>query len=776
MTQPVEKRYDTFWPRFGAGFLDGFVLVPVSLLEVFCKDHADSLPAATVACVVVLHSLIFYAYSILMHWRFGQTVGKMLMGVRVISVREKRLTLWQAFARDAVPFVLSMALLLGFYVPAILRGMDINKPKDPVVVSAVLALGCISLGWLIAELVTMLTNARRRAVHDLIAGSVVVRLDESQMWSWKTRKDMSWVLLVLAVAYYFTWPLWNYHLLPEYTLKMDHIEQDTRTNRSSPNIVCSVTNNHHHKQIIARMTFEDVSNELRNRAQPRSLKPEHYRHYQQLDGGSGYRYSSGGRAVGNWFGDYWYNIEEWSVGAGHELISDPTLSVKGELEIWSESKVSTVTLKSIALIKGSTFKLNEDAITVRGLYSRIGESTRIAVLETSATATYIDSLTITNSDGMQIMTNLISEGSRGWSEPCLIDIQREWRHIGKSRYQFEVKLPPGDGPVDLQFQCRELASRALIQIDRTLPVVEKEWEDDFMPFYLNGGIRISDGTSNTIVESATQLFGKPPEISQDEDLNYSFFGALGYGPPRIRPTDNEWGESLQAFISTSVSMAVEPPLYDMDVETEFDLRCHVVGPGSPIATSMTITKIIDDAGRDYLNPGEYDSQSRSAFGLWKSGYNTSQNICYELAISPRPLVNAQTIHVSGIIRAGFGQDLVTNNYPGSDFKVGAAFPIGNAVLKLNRIEPGVVFVSTGNLGLLREIKALDANGGVIFSTTVECNSFDFKKQWLYCGDTMPGLDKISSVIITHYQKCYWRDLPFEVDIPLGEYRRIRELN
>jgi uncharacterized RDD family membrane protein YckC len=31
--------------------------------------------------------------------------------------------------------------------------------------------------WLGLELLTMLTNSKRRALHDLIAGSVVVRVD-----------------------------------------------------------------------------------------------------------------------------------------------------------------------------------------------------------------------------------------------------------------------------------------------------------------------------------------------------------------------------------------------------------------------------------------------------------------------------------------------------------------------------------------------------------------------------------------------------------------------
>jgi hypothetical protein len=40
-----------------------------------------------------------------------------------------------------------------------------------------LVLGFANLGWFLLEITTMFTNSKRRAFHDLIAGTVVVRVE-----------------------------------------------------------------------------------------------------------------------------------------------------------------------------------------------------------------------------------------------------------------------------------------------------------------------------------------------------------------------------------------------------------------------------------------------------------------------------------------------------------------------------------------------------------------------------------------------------------------------
>ena len=39
------------------------------------------------------------------------------------------------------------------------------------------ALGFLNVGWFVLEITTMLANQKRRALHDLIAGTVVIRVE-----------------------------------------------------------------------------------------------------------------------------------------------------------------------------------------------------------------------------------------------------------------------------------------------------------------------------------------------------------------------------------------------------------------------------------------------------------------------------------------------------------------------------------------------------------------------------------------------------------------------
>ena len=66
----------------------------------------------------------------------------------------------------------------------------------------------ISLLWFLLELITMLTNKKRRAIHDYIAGSVVIRyeVDDSPAEKKKSlyRNVLFFILLGLLVISIFT--------------------------------------------------------------------------------------------------------------------------------------------------------------------------------------------------------------------------------------------------------------------------------------------------------------------------------------------------------------------------------------------------------------------------------------------------------------------------------------------------------------------------------------------------------------------------------------------
>jgi uncharacterized RDD family membrane protein YckC len=110
-----------------------------------------------------------------MHARFGQTIGKKAMRIRVMNINEDRIpTLGQAVLRDIGE--IGPGILGSAYAIALILA---DKYTQEAMISTWFGLVLVyaDLGWFALELSTMLTNKKRRALHDLIAGTVVVRLD-----------------------------------------------------------------------------------------------------------------------------------------------------------------------------------------------------------------------------------------------------------------------------------------------------------------------------------------------------------------------------------------------------------------------------------------------------------------------------------------------------------------------------------------------------------------------------------------------------------------------
>jgi uncharacterized RDD family membrane protein YckC len=116
-----------------------------------------------------------WVYSVALHARYGQTLGKMASGVKVLDLSEQRLpSLGQAFMRDIGPVVLN-SLALGWLIYLVSVGRYTSKDAADAGPSSILALA--GAGWALLELGTMLASAKLRALHDYIAGTVVVRED-----------------------------------------------------------------------------------------------------------------------------------------------------------------------------------------------------------------------------------------------------------------------------------------------------------------------------------------------------------------------------------------------------------------------------------------------------------------------------------------------------------------------------------------------------------------------------------------------------------------------
>lgn len=171
--------YATFWQRFAAMWIDFFVLLPFMLL--FGWLHANS---KLMAYLVVVPQLIFFAgYHIYCHGRFGQTVGKYAMGIRLAQTNGEPITWRQAWLRNSVDLVFGMLSICSQTIAlwsiddaaytemTWIEQMQTIVQGEPAWLSWV---GTASQIWIWSEVIVMLFNKNRRALHDFIAGTVVI--------------------------------------------------------------------------------------------------------------------------------------------------------------------------------------------------------------------------------------------------------------------------------------------------------------------------------------------------------------------------------------------------------------------------------------------------------------------------------------------------------------------------------------------------------------------------------------------------------------------------
>jgi uncharacterized RDD family membrane protein YckC len=172
-------RYAGFWERFGAYWLDALVLLPLAGIAYLGSEFSRLFHAVWFLpglCIGVL----FHVWLVR---RFGGTPGKRLLGIRIAMVDGSPVTLRAAWIRYSVLFVLSalssLAIVLAslkmtdavyFSLGTLDRVTQLAAMAPSWRLAVRVAMGC----WVWGEFLTMLFNERRRAVHDYLAGTVVI--------------------------------------------------------------------------------------------------------------------------------------------------------------------------------------------------------------------------------------------------------------------------------------------------------------------------------------------------------------------------------------------------------------------------------------------------------------------------------------------------------------------------------------------------------------------------------------------------------------------------
>ena len=178
--KPDLLTYAGFGRRAGALLVDLLVWVAF-----FAATWALTRESGRTVYGELVPQLLSIPYTIYLHGRFGQTLGKMATGIQVRMLDGSRITWRAAWLRSSVDILFAAVGTAGtIYIfqnvppDAVHADWDAwNKLTNELTPGWLRYTGYLAVAWGLSELVVMLTNEKRRALHDFIAGTVVVRRD-----------------------------------------------------------------------------------------------------------------------------------------------------------------------------------------------------------------------------------------------------------------------------------------------------------------------------------------------------------------------------------------------------------------------------------------------------------------------------------------------------------------------------------------------------------------------------------------------------------------------
>lgn len=121
--EPVSIRYAGFWMRFWAYLLD--LIVVGSLERLIIKPLFRILEIPLVefnmfAPISIASAIIFYLYFVLMTKYFNQTLGKMVFGIKVIDLKNDKLSWGTILFREWIGRFISATVVIGYVIVAFL--------------------------------------------------------------------------------------------------------------------------------------------------------------------------------------------------------------------------------------------------------------------------------------------------------------------------------------------------------------------------------------------------------------------------------------------------------------------------------------------------------------------------------------------------------------------------------------------------------------------------------------------------------------------------------
>lgn len=171
--------YAGFWRRVGAFLVDLLIFLPLGALFIWLSGHYRLFHLYYFVPGQIL-CIFYYVYLV---QKYGGTPGKLILKIKIAKLDGSPVTYREAILRYLPEFILqnitSIALILAILritdseylsLSYIERSKTLMRLTPPWYEPAQL----IQNIWIWSEFVVLLTNSKKRAIHDFIAGTVVI--------------------------------------------------------------------------------------------------------------------------------------------------------------------------------------------------------------------------------------------------------------------------------------------------------------------------------------------------------------------------------------------------------------------------------------------------------------------------------------------------------------------------------------------------------------------------------------------------------------------------
>lgn len=163
------NQYSSFGQRLISNLIDSLILLAAGKLIDLFFDFESQISYILYFIITPIYTL---SYFVILNWKYGQTIGKMAMKIIIVDITEtKGISLKQSILRDSVWILFELIGSTVVIYMIIKEGYYSDKAYD----FQTNIISRITIFWALAELITVLFNKKRRAIHDFIGNTVVIK-------------------------------------------------------------------------------------------------------------------------------------------------------------------------------------------------------------------------------------------------------------------------------------------------------------------------------------------------------------------------------------------------------------------------------------------------------------------------------------------------------------------------------------------------------------------------------------------------------------------------